>query len=62
MSGASISAEGTAVGERLYVSSLPRTVTEHELQRMFAPFGQLTEVQVHRRSDGTSKGSACVAF
>ncbi|KAL1510702.1 hypothetical protein AB1Y20_006997 [Prymnesium parvum] len=48
--------------ERLYVSSLPKSFSEHELQRMFSPFGQLTEFQIHRRSDGSSKGSACVAF
>lgn len=61
MSGASISSDPMSF-ERLYVSSLPKTITEGEVRQLFSPFGQLTELQLHRRSDGTFKGSACVAF
>lgn len=60
-----INGDGPPVGvscERLYVSGLPRNTSEQDLQSIFSPFGQLTEVQIHRRSDGTLKGSGCVSF
>lgn len=64
MQGASISDDGSppVTCERLYVSNIPRHVAESDLQALFAPFGQLKEVQIHRRSDGTPKGTAFVAF
>jgi RNA recognition motif-containing protein len=37
-------------------------MSEQELQRLFAPYGCITEIQLHRRGDGASKGSAVVAF
>ena len=49
-------------GERLFVSNLPKHVAEQELLHIFGPFGQVTELQLLRRADGSSKGSAFVAF
>ena len=49
-------------GERLFVSNLPKHVAEQELLQIFGPFGQVTELQLLRRADGSSKGSAFVAF
>jgi len=53
---------GVGSWERLYVSNLARGTTEQDLQHMFSPFGQLKEIQLLRRVDGSSKGSAFVAF
>jgi len=54
-------AEG-ATWDRLYVSNLSRTTTEQDLHQLFAQHGQLREVQLLRRQDGTSKGSAFVTY
>jgi len=48
--------------DRLYVSYLPRGTTEQDLQALFAPFGQLKEMNLIRRSDGNIKGSAFISY
>ena len=48
--------------EKLYVSNLPRQFTEVDVQRLFAPYGTPTEVALHKRGDGQSKGCFFVSF
>jgi len=48
--------------DRLYVSNLPKSYTEVDVQRLFGPYGALTEVACHKRSDGQSKGCFFVSF
>lgn len=48
-------------GAKLFVGSLPRTITEDELREFFAKFGAITEVFVMRDSaTGTGRGCAFV--
>ena len=57
--------EGFGVGQsydKLYVSNLPRTFSEIDVQRLFAPYGMLTEVMAHKRADGVPKGNFFVSF
>ena len=44
------------------VSNLPKSYTEVDVQRLFGPYGVLTEVACHKRSDGQSKGCFFVTF
>merc|ERR1740124_744932 len=54
--------QGLGSWERLFVSNLPKHIAEQDLLHIFAPFGLVTELQLLRRADGGSKGSAFVAF
>merc|ERR1711920_675343 len=60
----SIISEEAAGGtwDRLYVSYLPRGITEQDLQALFAPYGMLKDFPLIRRSDGQIKGSAFVSY
>ena len=48
--------------DRLYVSNLPKTLTEFDVQQLFSVYGSLTEVTLHKRGDGQSKGCFFVGF
>jgi len=69
MSATTISADGSNDGsppqgsmERLYVSNLPRTFTEADVAQLFQPYGSLTEVSLHKKGDGASRGCFFVSF
>ena len=44
------------------MSNLPRNFAEADVQRLFSPYGALTEVTTHKRGDGQSKGAFFVCF
>merc|ERR1712226_1674354 len=45
-------------GTRIFVSKLPADVTEEKLHELFGEFGEVTEVQLPLKTDGTAKGYA----
>ena len=54
--------DAATVRAKLFVGGLPAAAAEPDLWALFAPFGDLREVAVLRRADGTSKGAAFVNF
>jgi RNA-binding protein 39 len=52
----------TEPGMKLYVGSLHPSLTEDQLRGVFAPFGQLDRVDVHKTATGESKGYAFLHF
>ena len=67
MAGASLDGGGGGGGgagtwDRLYVTGFPREITEMDIQGLFAPFGEITEVKLVLRPDGLFRGAATVAF
>ena len=48
--------------DRLYVSNIPRQMAEQELLSIFSQFGPIGELQIHRKQDGASKGTAFVSY
>lgn len=53
--------EGVDQG-KLFVGSLPKTITDSEVKKIFEPFGTLDEVYVMRDSNGAGKGCAFVKY
>jgi RNA-binding protein 39 len=53
---------GSDAGMKLYVGSLHPSLTEDQLRGVFAPFGQLDRVDVHKTPTGESKGYAFLHF
>lgn len=47
---------------RLYVGSLHFDITEDDLKQIFAPFGDIEFIDLHKEPDGRSKGFAFVQF
>lgn len=41
---------------RLYVGNIHFSITEHELQNVFEPFGELEFVQLQKDENGRSRG------
>jgi len=66
MSAASISSDDGRGGgqnwDRLYVTNLPRSFSEHDVHRLFAPYGSLVDVMPNKRGDGGPKGSFFISF
>ena len=44
------------------MTGFPREITEMDIQGLFAPFGEITEVKLVLRPDGLFRGAATVAF
>ncbi len=54
---------GTGLEEKkLFVSKLPRTVTNEKIQRVFGKFGSIVALRLPELRDGTPKGIAFVEF
>ncbi|XP_075245078.1 ELAV-like protein 1 [Convolutriloba macropyga] len=49
-------------GTRIFVSKLPSEVTEEKLQELFGEFGEVNEVQLPLKNDGTAKGYAFLTY
>lgn len=49
-------------GANLYISGLPKTVTQQELEQMFASFGNIITTRLLTEQDGTPKGVGFVRF
>jgi len=49
-------------GMRLYVGGLDYKIQEANLKEIFASFGELEKVDLHKEADGTSKGYAFLHF
>jgi len=47
---------------RLYVGSLHFDINEDDLKQIFAPFGEIEFIDLHKEPDGRSKGFAFVQF
>eukprot|EP00927_Polykrikos_kofoidii_P066302 TRINITY_DN61929_c0_g1_i1.p1 TRINITY_DN61929_c0_g1~~TRINITY_DN61929_c0_g1_i1.p1 ORF type:complete len:331 (+),score=56.14 TRINITY_DN61929_c0_g1_i1:59-1051(+) len=47
---------------RLYISYVPRDVTEDEVREVFGVYGEITDVRVSRAKDGSSLTSGFVTF
>jgi RNA-binding protein 39 len=55
-----VTAQPTA--NRLYVGNLHVNITEDDLRTVFAPFGEIQQIQLHSDEGGRSKGYAFVHF
>ena len=47
---------------KLFVGMVPKTATEDDVMRVFAPFGRVEEIMIHRGVDGMPKGAAFVKY
>lgn len=47
---------------RLHIGSLAKTTTEPELRALIGEFGEITDLELAKDSDGTSRGFAFAEF
>lgn len=45
---------------KLFVGMLPKNVSDAELSALFSQYGNITDLQILRGSQQTSKGTSCV--
>eukprot|EP01031_Cornospumella_fuschlensis_P025112 gene25114-30329_t len=60
--GAQTNAAAPAESSSVYVSNLPKDITEEELDILFSPHGKVRKIKIYVDKDGVKKGDALVTY